>query len=45
VQDIGHVVAGFDPSLGYYVIKLAGHHDLYPSWNFSFMCDYLTSLP
>lgn len=45
VQDIGHVVAGFDPALGYYVTKLAGHHDLYPDWNFSFMCDYLTSLP
>lgn len=46
VKDIGHVVFEWDSVLGYWVpIRFAGQHDLVPDWNFSFMCDYLTSLP
>ncbi len=46
VKDIGHIVFEWDTTLGYWVpIRFAGEHDLVPSWNFSFMCDYLTSLP
>lgn len=46
VKDIGHIVFEWDATLGYWVpIKFAGQHDLVPNWNFTFMCDYLTSLP
>jgi hypothetical protein len=46
LQDIGHVVFEWDAANGYWVpVRFAGHHDLVPNWNFSFMCDYLTALP
>jgi hypothetical protein len=46
VKDIGHIVFEWDTTLGYWVpIRFAGEHDLVPSWNFSFMCDYLIAMP